>query len=215
MVLGFGWNDLMEMFRNGTWDDYVKSLLDRYENLGPIPGILLPYLEAFLPFLPLVVFVLTNTVAYGLLWGFLYSWIGTSLGAITVFWLIRRYRHTRVINWLRHNKQVNRITEWLDRHGFGPLFLLLCFPFSPSAIINVVAGLSRISVQQFALAVFLGKALMIFSIAYVGDSLTSFAENPIKTVVVAVAIILFWMVGKYVEGRLKKKNEKQEQSHKD
>ncbi|MCM3226808.1 TVP38/TMEM64 family protein [Terribacillus saccharophilus] len=215
MVLGFGWNDLMEMFRNGTWDDYAKSLLDRYENLGPIPGIGLPFLEAFLPFLPLVVFVLTNTVAYGLLWGFLYSWIGTSLGAITVFWLIRRYQHTRVINWLRHNKQVNRITEWLDRHGFGPLFILLCFPFSPSAIINVVAGLSRISVQQFALAVFLGKALMIFSIAYVGDSLTSFAENPIKTVVVAVAIILFWMVGKYVEGRLKKKNGKQEQSHKD
>ncbi len=28
MVLGFGWNDLMEMFRNGTWDDYAKSLLD-------------------------------------------------------------------------------------------------------------------------------------------------------------------------------------------
>jgi uncharacterized membrane protein YdjX (TVP38/TMEM64 family) len=215
MVLGFSWNEVMEMFRNGTWDDYAKSLLDKYENLGPIPGIALPYLESFLPFLPLVVFVLTNTVAYGLLWGFLYSWIGTSLGSITVFWLIRRYRHTRMIQWLRNNKQVKKITDWLDRHGFGPLFILLCFPFSPSAIINVVAGLSRISLQQFALAVFLGKALMIFSIAYVGDSLSSFAENPIKAVVVAVVITLFWIVGKYVEARLKRKNKALEQSHKD
>ena len=47
--------------------DYIMELLNNYESLGPLPGILLPFIEAFLPFLPLIVFVLANGAAYGLL----------------------------------------------------------------------------------------------------------------------------------------------------
>src|SRR5699024_3943082 len=87
---------------------------------------------------------------------------------------------------IRKNKQVQKVTAWVEKHGFGPLFLLLCFPFSPSSVINIVAGLSRINIYQFALAVFLGKSVMVFSIAYIGDSLVSFAKNPVKTILVGI-----------------------------
>ena len=30
--------------------DYVQEMLEKYENLGPLPGLFLPYMEAFLPF---------------------------------------------------------------------------------------------------------------------------------------------------------------------
>ncbi|MCF3942049.1 TVP38/TMEM64 family protein [Oceanobacillus alkalisoli] len=192
--------------QNEEIDDFIQQLLNQYEGLGPLPGILLPFIEALLPFLPLMVFVLANAAAYGLLKGFFYSWIGACAGAILVFLLMRKLSNAKwVERKIKQNKQVSRVTGWVERHGFGPLFLLLCFPFSPSAIINIVAGFSRISAQQFILAVILGKTVMIFSIAYVGSSIMEFAKNPMKTIVVLIGIGLFWFIGKYLEGRLQRK----------
>ncbi|GGJ92055.1 putative membrane protein YhjE [Lentibacillus kapialis] len=186
-------------------DELIIHLLNEYESLGPLPGILLPFVEAFLPFLPLVVFVLANSAAYGLWKGFIFSWIGASVGSVLVFVLIRKLGDKRLFIALRRNKQVIRVTTWVERHGFGPLFLLMCFPFSPSSVINVVAGLSKISIQQFVLAVFMGKSVMIFSIAFVGSSIFEFAKNPVRTIVVGICIVLFWLFGKYIERRLHRK----------
>ncbi|WP_138419749.1 TVP38/TMEM64 family protein [Aquibacillus sediminis] len=203
-------DEIRELIEHNRFDDLIEQLLRTYESLGPLPGVLLPLIEAFLPFLPLVVFVMTNAAAYGLLEGFLLSWIGASAGAICVFWIIRRLGQKRFFRWIRKNKQVRRVTAWLERHGFGPLFLLMCFPFSPSAVINIVAGLSKIKFQQFVLAVLLGKTVMIFTISFVGDSIVSFAQNPVKTIIVGVGISLFWIIGKYVEQRLQNKTNGQE-----
>ncbi|HLS60514.1 MAG TPA: TVP38/TMEM64 family protein [Virgibacillus sp.] len=197
------WKD----FEYEQLEAFIMELLNDYEKLGPLPGILLPFIEAFLPFLPLFVFVFANAAAYGLLKGFLLSWAGSSLGSIIVFLIIRKLGDRKVFRKIRGNKQVTKVTTWLTRHGFGPLFLLLCFPFSPSSVINVVAGLSKISTQQFVLAVLLGKSVMIFSIAYIGSSIFEFAQNPVRTIVVGVCIVLFWIIGKYVEKRLQKKAE--------
>lgn len=194
------------IIKNEELDDYIMDLLNDYEKLGPIPGISLPFIEAFLPFLPLIVIILANSAAYGLLKGFLYSWVGTSLGSILVFMIIRKLGDKSIFIRIRKNKQVQKVTAWVEKHGFGPLFLLLCFPFSPSSVINIVAGLSRINIYQFALAVFLGKSVMVFSIAYIGDSLVSFAKNPVKTILVGIGVMLFWIIGKYIERRLHQKS---------
>ncbi|MEI3607837.1 TVP38/TMEM64 family protein [Pseudogracilibacillus sp. SE30717A] len=188
--------------------DYIIDLLDKLEKLGPLPGILLPFIEAFLPFLPLFVFVMANSVAYGLLKGFLYSWIGSSVGSIAIFFLIRKFHKTRLVTKIMQNKQVIHITSWVERHGFGPLFILLCFPFSPSSIINIVAGLSKVSKQQFILAVLLGKSVMIFSIAYIGTSILEFAKNPTKTIIVTGCILVFWIFGKFLEKKLLRKSKR-------
>lgn len=192
-------NSIQELIEDNQFDTLINQLLKTYESFGPLPGFLLPFIEAFLPFLPLVVFVMTNAAAYGLLEGFLLSWAGASAGSILVFLIVRKLGDKRLFVWIRRNKQVKRVTHWLERHGFGPLFLLMCFPFSPSAIINTVAALSKISIYQFVLAVLLGKTVMIFSIAYVGSSIASFAQNPVKAIVVGISISLFWLIGKFIE----------------
>ncbi|TGB05265.1 TVP38/TMEM64 family protein [Halobacillus salinus] len=198
-----------EMAENDQLFEYVIRQLEQLEDFGPLPGILLPLLEAFLPILPLVAFVLANSVVYGLLKGFLYSWIGSVVGAISVFLIIRSLGHKRFFQFITRQKQVQKVMKWVEEHGFGPLFLLMCFPFSPSSIINVVSGLSKVNRQQFILAAVLGKSVMIFSIAYVGSSIASFAQNPVKTIVVGACILLFWIVGKYIETRIKRKAERQ------
>ena len=51
----------------------IENLAAQYRALGPVLGILLPFLESFLPFLPLAVFVVANASAFGLWLGFLLS----------------------------------------------------------------------------------------------------------------------------------------------
>lgn len=199
-------SDWITSIKHGGFDEYIVKLLNDYQQLGPLPGILLPFIESILPVLPLFVIILANSAAYGLLNGFLYSWIGTSLGSIFVFYIVRKLGEKRIFLKVRNNKQVAKVTTWVEKHGFGPLFLLLCFPFSPSSVINVVAGLSSIRSSQFILAVILGKSVMVFSISYIGDSLTSFAQNPIKTISVGVGIVTFWIIGKYIENKISKKS---------
>ncbi len=204
-ILNIDVSEIKEMIESNEYNDVLIELLKSYESLGPLPGVLLPFFEAFFSFLPLVVFVMTNAAAYGLLQGFLLSWIGASAGAICVFLLVRRLGEKRFFRWIRGNKQVKKVTNWLEKHGFGPLFLLMCFPFSPSAIINIVAGMSKISFQQFALAVLLGKTVMIFTISYIGESIMSFAQNPMRTIIVGIGIALFWILGKFIEKHLQKR----------
>ena len=177
----------------------ILRLIEHYKAFGPIPGVLLPLLEAFLPFLPLFVFVIANTNAFGLWFGFLLTWIGSSIGAIVVFLIIRRYGHAKLLVFIKNRKQVKKLTRWLDVHGFGPIFLLLCFPFTPSAVVNIVAGLSHISRMQYILAVLAGKLVMIFTISFIGHDITSLITQPMRTVFVAIIIFVLWYVGRRIE----------------
>ncbi|MFD0048800.1 TVP38/TMEM64 family protein [Actinomycetes bacterium NPDC127524] len=184
--------------------DYILELMQKYKSFGPIPGILLPMLEAFLPFLPLFVFVFANASAFGLWFGFLFSWIGAITGALLVFWIFRKYGQRKALKFLHKHKQVQKLMNWVDRHGFGPLFLLLCFPFTPSAVVNIVAGLSRVKPVQYILAVLGGKMVMIFTISFVGYDLRSLIHKPVRTVIVFLVIFILWYAGKLIEGRLNK-----------
>lgn len=195
-------NEEIDIFDHELFEK-VFELLDTYEQLGPLPGIFLPFIEAFLPFLPLFVFVIANSLAYGLFKGFIYSWLGSVLGSMTVFLIIRNLADKKFFIKIKNNKQVLRVTHWVEKHGFGPLFILLCFPFSPSSVINLVAGVSKVSKLQFFLAVILGKSIMIFSIAYIGTSITEFAKSPVRTTIILIGIVIFWSFGKYLEKRMK------------
>lgn len=189
------------------------ELIQDYRSFGPIPGLVLPIIEAFLPFLPLFVFVTANASAFGLGWGFLFSWIGACTGALLVFSIVRKYGQKRFLSFLKNHKQVKRLVDWVDRHGFGPLFLLMCFPFTPSAIVNIVAGLSGISIYQYGVAVLAGKMVMIFSISYIGHDIPSLIHNPKKTIILGIVIVLLWYIGKRIEAHLDKKIESDRIAH--
>jgi uncharacterized membrane protein YdjX (TVP38/TMEM64 family) len=180
----------------------VLALLEHYRSFGIVPGIFFPLLESFLPILPLFVFVMANAAAFGLWKGFIISWAGACIGSLLVFWLARKVGQKRFFVFLSRHPKVRQMMNWVERHGFGPLFLLYCFPFTPSAAVNVVAGLSRVSTQQFALAAICGKMVMIFTISFIGYDIVSLVEQPLRTVTVVLVVFLLWYIGKRVEARL-------------
>ena len=187
--------------------DKIMELAQHYKSLGPLLGLLLPFLESFLPFLPLFAFVMANAGAYGLWYGFLLSWAGTVVGSYAVFLLVRKYGRNRFLKFLTKNARIQKLIKWVERNGFGPLFLFLCFPFTPSALVNLVAGMSDMKKKNYLVTLMAGKFVMIFMISYIGYDIKALFTNPIRTAIVVVVIILLWLVGKYFERRLNAKVE--------
>lgn len=192
--------------------DKIIELSQSYRAFGPLIGLLLPFIESFLPFLPLFVFVFANAGAFGLWYGFLLSWIGTTAGSYVVFLLIRKYGRNRILSFITKNPRVQKLIKWVDRNGFGPLFLLLCFPFTPSALVNLVAGLSDMKKKYYLLTLMAGNMVMIFTASFIGYDLKALLTNPIRTGIVVIAIVLLWLVGKQIEKRLNAKVERDFQS---
>ena len=186
----------------------IENLAAHYRTLGPLIGILLPFIEAFLPFLPLVVIVVANASSYGLWIGFLLSWIGTVLGSYVVFLLARRFgKHPRLKVFIEKEK-VQKLIKWVDMRGLSPLFILLCFPFTPSVLVNIVAGLSNIKKKYYLIVLMAGKFIMIASMSVLGYDLKALITDPVKLIIAGVGIFLLWIVGKGIEKHLNKKVEK-------
>lgn len=199
----------VRMDEMGEWLDIDKiiELSHQYRALGPLIGLLFPFIESFLPFLPLFVFVFANASAYGLWFGFLLSWVGTSVGSYAVFLLIRRYGQARIFRFITKGVRVQKLIKWVDRNGFGPLFLFICFPFTPSALVNLVAGLSDIKKKHYLFTLLAGKFVMIFTISFIGSDLKALLTQPIRTAIVVGIVVLLWIIGKRIEYRINQKVE--------
>lgn len=200
------WTEILEWF---NWENLLLAI-SHYRSWGPLPGLTLPIIEAFLPFLPLMVIIMANASAFGLVKGFLISWLGTSLGSLSVFYITRKLAKTRLARFLTRRKQVQKLLNYVERRGFGLLFILYCFPFTPSSLVNLVSGLSRVSFHQFALAVFSAKMVMVFIISFIGHDIPSFLKNPLQTAIVLAVIVILWWGGKRVENWLNQKVERED-----
>ncbi|GIP37013.1 putative membrane protein YhjE [Paenibacillus sp. J31TS4] len=186
-----------------NWQE-IDNWLRQYEAWGPLPGIAALVLEAFLPFLPMVAIVIANVNAYGLGEGILVSWAGVVLGAVVVFALVRRFSGRLRSAIERKFRRSDKLIHWVETHGFTPIFLLACFPFTPSFLINVLAGISQVPFHTFVAATVLGKGVMISLVSLAGYDLASLLTHPWKLVLLGSVLGLLWLLGRKLESRYMK-----------
>lgn len=183
-------------------EEAIKGYFDTFESFGIILAFLLPFIEAFLPILPIALFAVVNVNTYGLFLGFIITWLGACSGAYIVFLLVRKFGQHKFLRHLNNHPHTLKFIRRIDEKGVTPLFILLCFPFTPSSVINVVAGLSTIPLKQYLFAVFCGKAVMLFILSFIGNDIYSFVREPKKSIIVAIVLIILWVIGKFLEKRM-------------
>ncbi|SEK34260.1 Uncharacterized membrane protein YdjX, TVP38/TMEM64 family, SNARE-associated domain [Paenibacillus sp. cl141a] len=181
-----GYLDIMSYFTQSN----LEWFLDQFRALGPLPGILLTFLKSFIPPMPTIVIVGVNAAVYGLWAGFLYSWIGMVAGCLTTFLLVRKISGTPLIERWAKKPKVLRGMRWIQRNGFSYVFLLGILPVGPFVAVNVAAGLARMNVMSYLMAVTLGKGIMVFCVSYIGANLSDFMAEPFKLLGVLAFILL-------------------------
>lgn len=179
----------------------INHWINAYKSLGVAVAFFLPVVEAFFPVLPLFAIVTGNAAAFGLWEGFAFTWLGACTGSLVTFWLVRKLSRKWVKRLHEKYKGIEKTSEWLEHHGFSVLFILRCLPFSPSSLINIMAGLSSLPFHTYFWATVLGKAVMIFLLSYIGSDLPALVHEPWKLALAAMLMVSLWMVGKQVEKR--------------
>ncbi|OIX89802.1 hypothetical protein BFN02_03400 [Staphylococcus equorum] len=180
-------------------EEQVQYWFDLFGNLGCIVGFLLPFIEAFIPILPIIVFVIVNVNAYGFIIGTLLAWMGTVAGSYIVFLFFRRLTHTRYMKKIQQRTSVQRLIHFIDRKGVLPIFILMCFPFTPSALVNIVASLSHIKAHAYLTVLIASKFVMIGLVGWLGNDITTLFTSPTRLITIIIVILIVWFVGRKIE----------------
>ena len=86
---------------------------------------------------------------------------------------------------------------------FSNLVLLIAIPFTPAFAINIVAGISEMSIKKFLPAIVLGKTFMVFFWGYIGTSLLESIKNPLILIKVLAMLLTAYIVSKIVNKKFK------------
>lgn len=176
---------------------YADLLIKFVQHGGPIVGIFLPILEAFIPILPLVGFAIINVNVFGFFWGYIYSWIGSCIGSLLLFLFIKKVGGKKLEGKIEKSKYSSTL-EKIRKKNFSVLFILYCFPFTPSFLISGTSALSNMNTKKFLSALIPAKLIMMISLSFIGVNVKSFLINPMKSIIFVLIIILFNLLCKKI-----------------
>jgi uncharacterized membrane protein YdjX (TVP38/TMEM64 family) len=161
--------------------DSVRAAVLSWGVLAPVAYVLLLALRPFL-FFPSTLLFIAAGLAFGPALGTLYAAIGGTTAAVVSFmvarWLGREFVQARLPERLRRMQE----SEW----GAGLIFFLNLVPIVPMTAVNYGAGLSRVPLGWYTLAVIGGLTPRAFALTFFGDSLLKVGS---KQFVVAIVIL--------------------------
>ena len=188
-----------------------EVFIEYIETWGPAAGILLPVLEAFFPILPLVGFVIINVAAFGFFFGYLYSWIGNCLGSLLLFLLLRKIGGKKLEKKIRKSKYRSTL-EKIKKKELNVLFLLYCFPFTPSFLLSGTAALTNMKTEEFLDILLPSKFVMLFiPWPLLGENVSSFFENRLSPYFCHNIYLLFNLLPASIVRKYMKKTPKNKQ----
>jgi uncharacterized membrane protein YdjX (TVP38/TMEM64 family) len=184
----------------------TEELIRWFQDLGSWAvacSIILNMVVNLLGFIPSVFVTTVNVAVWGPIGGGLISWLGEWSGAVLAFWLYR-YGFRKVTQGNKEWKWLQSFNRWSRKKQFLSLLLVRIAPMVPSGVVNLVGGMSRVSVFNFTLATALGKIPSISLEVLVSYDLLHFHQNWVRLILV---LICLW-IGILILKRSKQKENK-------
>lgn len=163
--MGFSIALAIYFFNLGLFDDLnaLQNLVGGSLFVGPLIFIFIQILQVVLPIIPGGISTAAGVLIFGPFAGFLYNYIGITIGSIIVFLLGRYYGKPFVLSFVSE-KQYTKYVSYLDNQNrFNKLFALaIFFPIAPDDVLCLMAGLTNMSLKKFTWIILLGKPASIF-----------------------------------------------------
>ena len=177
----------------------IEHWFNVLQQLGYFAGFIILYLRAMIPVFPLTLYVILNVHAYGFITGTIISWLGIVAGTFTVFYFFRKFVDASFMQRVKAKKGVKKLTHFIDKQGLVPIFILMCFPFTPNTVVYFVASFSHIKMKNYFIILLFSKFISISFLAVMGREVTTFLTHPIRAIILIIVTIVIWFIGKRVE----------------
>lgn len=183
-------------------DNLINNFLTSIGIYGPILGCFLILIESMVPILPLFVFITLNFLVFGTFFGFIISWMFTVLGCLISFYLFRK----KMKNWFeektKDQEQVTKVINWINKVKLEELSAIIALPFTPAFMVNIAAGLSKMSLKKFIVALCIGKIFLVLFWGFVGTSLVQSLTHPIVFLKVVILVLIAFLTSKIINKKL-------------
>ena len=146
----------------------VIHYIYKFGVFAPVSFIALQIIQVIFPIIPGGVSSLAGVIAFGPFYGFIYNYIGISIGSVIAFLLARRYG-LKIIEILFYNYNADKYLAHINNKKFNILFMVsILLPGLPDDLMCFIAGISKMEIKKFLLIIFLCKplSLILYSLGF-------------------------------------------------
>lgn len=201
--------------------EILRNILIWIESLGLWSAVtfVIIYNVATLLFIPGSVLTLGGGVIFGVIWGSIYVFVASTLGATIAFIVGRYISRDWICQQLHQYPKFKAIERAVVRKGFKIVFLTRLCPLFPFNLLNYAFGIMQVSLKDYILGslgmipgtvmyVYIGS--LVGDIALIGTSQqpTSLATEVTKWIINIVSFVTTVIVTIYISRVAKKALEK-------
>ncbi|NES65872.1 MAG: TVP38/TMEM64 family protein [Okeania sp. SIO2D1] len=169
--------------------ELLKNILIWIESLGiwsPITFIII-YNLATLLLIPGLVLTIGGGVIFGVIWGTIYVFFASTLGATIAFIIGRYISHSWVCKQLNKYPKFKAIDRSVVKEGFKIVFLTRLCPLFPFNLLNYAFGVMQVSLKDYilgSLGMIPGTVMYVYIGSIVGDiTLIGTSQQPTNSTV--------------------------------
>jgi len=179
IALVFGLGSLWRWTPFGDWLD-IESIITAVEWIRshPLTPLIIPvgYIVLGLISFPITLLVMATVMVLGPWWGVAYALVGTVLSAAMMFG-VGHILGRKFVNQFC-GSLINRLDRQLSETGLIAVITLRIIPVAPFSVINLIAGISSISLKDFCLGTLIGSLPGIIAITLVANRLSDSLRQP-------------------------------------
>ncbi|MBU8763724.1 TVP38/TMEM64 family protein [Micrococcus luteus] len=138
---------------------------------------------------PASILSLAGGLAFGPVWGTVYTIVGATMGAVLSFWLARLLGKKFVQ--VKLKEKWGKVKKQLQHKGFLYILLLRLIPIFPFDLVSYAAGVSKVKFTAFLFGTLLGIIPGTFAYNFLGSS---FLQEKSEYIVIAAAVFVLVML---------------------
>lgn len=166
LLIGFIIYAIHTGFSSSSKETLVLKMKE-YGWIAPFVFILIQLVQVVFPVIPGGASCLVGVLAFGPIWGFIYNYIGLSIGSLVSFFISRKFGLPMICK-LFKEKTVNKYLDYIKQNKFDKIFFIgILVPGAPDDLLCYIAGLTNISTKAFLAIILLAKpfTLILYSLS--------------------------------------------------
>lgn len=171
--------------------DSVMAILTENLLLTFILTFVLMIIQNSFTVIPLILLLTINVTIFGFAFGYLWSWLTSVVASGIIFYAARHWFQALILRKMG--------TDWQEavmNHGFMYVFTGRIFPFIPTSLINLAAGVSSVTFKDFLMATALGNLIYFFFLSLIPYGLLSVEMNQYTLIVLGFLLLVFFLLYK-------------------
>lgn len=147
--------------------EILINKIKSYGFIAPLIFILIQIVQVIFPVIPGGASCLAGVFAFGPIFGFVYNYIGLTIGSICSFFISKKCG-LPLIKKLFKEETINKYLNYIKQDKFDKVFFWGIFiPGAPDDLLCYIAGLTKMKFQTFITIIIIGKplALLLYSIS--------------------------------------------------